>query len=74
MTKNLHHLKAGIKTVFSLGLGYHQIQIIELEILQRHGTQITVNTWTDSYTYILHPLLTPGAREPRKSTVSTAAS
>ena len=50
MTNNLHHPRAGIKTVlFSLGLGYHQIQIIELEFLQRRGTQIRVNTWTGSY-------------------------
>ena len=50
MTNNLHHLKAGIKTVFlSLGLGYHHIQIIGLEFLQRCGHQIRVNTWTGSY-------------------------
>ena len=50
MTNNLHHLKAGIKTVFlSLGLGYHHIQIIGLEFVQRCGHQIRVNTWTGSY-------------------------
>ena len=32
----------------SKGLGYHQIQIIKLEFLQRHGTQIRVNSWTVS--------------------------
>ena len=53
MTNNLHHPRAGIKTVFlSPGLGYHQIQIIELEFLQRRGTQIRVNTWTGSYTFL----------------------
>ena len=30
----------------SLGLGYHQIQIVGLEFLQRCGHQIRVNTWT----------------------------
>ena len=34
---------------FSLGLGYHQIQILELEFLQSCGTQIRVNTWTGSH-------------------------
>ena len=53
MTNNLHHPIAGIKNVFlSLGLGYHQIQIIELEFVQRRGTQIRVNTWTGSYTQL----------------------
>ena len=51
MTNNLHHLRAGIKTFFFiLGLGYHQIQIIELEFVQHRGNQIRVNTWTGSYT------------------------
>ena len=34
---------------FSLGLGYHQIKIIELEFSQCCGTQIRVDTWTGSY-------------------------
>ena len=35
MTNNLHHPRAGIKMVnLSPGLGYHQIQIIELKCLQ----------------------------------------
>ena len=51
MTNNLHHLKAAIETFFfSLGLGYHHIQSIGLEFLQRCGHQIRVNTWTVSYT------------------------
>ena len=33
-----------------LCLGYHLIQIIGLEFLQRCGHQIMVNTWTVSYT------------------------
>ena len=45
MTKKLHHPRAGIQTVFlSLGLVYHQIQIIGLEFVQRSGHQIRVNT------------------------------
>ena len=49
MTNNLHHLKAGIKTILlGLDLGYHQIQFNELEFLQRCGTQIRVNTGTGS--------------------------
>ena len=49
--KTIFWLKVGIKTVFlSLGLGYHQIPIIEFELLQCRGTQIRVNTWTGSYT------------------------
>ena len=48
--KQLTPSKARIETVFfSLGFGYHQIQIIELEFLQRRGTEIRVNTWTGSY-------------------------
>ena len=35
---------------FILGLGYHHIEIIGLEFLQRCGHQIRVNTWTVSYT------------------------
>ena len=33
----------------SLGLGYHQIQIVRPEFVQRCGHQIRVNTWTGSY-------------------------
>ena len=33
---------------FCLGLGNHQIQIVGLELLQRFGHQIRVNTWTSS--------------------------
>ena len=33
---------------FSMGLGYHQIPIIELESVKRCGTQISVNNWTGS--------------------------
>ena len=50
MTNNLHHPRTGINKVFlSLGLGYHQIQFVGLEFLQRDGHQIRVNTWTGSY-------------------------
>ena len=48
--KQLSPSKNWDQDVFSLGLGYHQIQIIELEFLQRSGTQIRVNTWTGSFT------------------------
>jgi hypothetical protein len=34
---------------FEHGFGYHQLQIIGLEVLQRCGHQIRVNTWTCSY-------------------------
>ena len=34
---------------FEHGFGYHQLQIIGLEVLQRCGHQIRVNTWTGSY-------------------------
>ena len=34
---------------FETGFGYHQLQIIGLEFLQRCGHQIRVNTWTGSY-------------------------
>ena len=34
---------------FEPGYGYHQLQIIGLEFLQRCGHQIRVNTWTGSY-------------------------
>ena len=50
MTNNLHHPRAVINACFfSLGLGYHQIQIVGLEFLQCCGHQIRVNTWTGSY-------------------------
>ena len=34
---------------FEPGFGYHQLQIIGLEFLQRCGHQIRMNTWTGSY-------------------------
>ena len=50
MTYKLHNRRAGIKTnLLSLGFGYHQIQITGLELLQRCGHQIRVNTSTGSY-------------------------
>ena len=46
MTYNLHHRKSVIKMDFlSQGLGYHHIQTMRLEFLQRFGHQIWVNTW-----------------------------
>ena len=36
----------------SLGFGYHQIQIVELEFLQRRGTQIRVNILTLKEEYL----------------------
>ena len=38
---------------FEPGFGYHQLQIIGLEFLQRCGHQIRVNTWTGSYVWTI---------------------